>query len=494
MVIQYYQKMSRRQPRFQPPPPPQAQQQVSQEEPAVGANQFSHLIRMLIVQSIQSKIMGVKKFPTPIKLLLFFGIFITLCAYDVSRYLNDRPQNLYELIGVGRGANASEIGMACDNYSASVKEVVQQIEEGYLDKVVLQQRFKLTLDQLEDLRVTLTNDELRDIYEKVGQQTTAADYQERKGHVPQAVRYMQALGSSMQLAGFFMLVFVFIEKHQVFAKQVSMTSLLLAIYTSVYMRFPKEGDRDNDLAALVNGLPFLQNLTIHEKATLLVTTFANLFQFIMSLSRLIDGNPTEDVKMKYKKFQKKSFNSQLLCELMSPMRVVAPELPVDQPAVLVQEGIEGEVQPQSIPPPPPVQALPPAPTDQDPLKKELFDAFHYVGKTRQVAFIATYKTMIEEKKRQLEQMGKFQKIKRNFMKIVIAIGVLAIIYFNVKSKTVSVVSTESMEESTGGNVEAEGMFEEAPVYEESNKPYEYQEREEDYKFEEEVEYIDRDSL
>lgn len=114
---------------------------------------------------------------------------------------------------MGRGANASEIGDACDRYGASVKEVVQQIEEGYLDKVVLQQRFKLTLDQLEDLRVTLTNDELRDIYEKVGQQTTAADYQERKGHVPQAVRYMQALGSSMQLAGFFMLVFVFIEKH-----------------------------------------------------------------------------------------------------------------------------------------------------------------------------------------------------------------------------------------------------------------------------------------
>jgi hypothetical protein len=88
-----------------------------------------------------------------------------------------------------------------------------------------------------------------------------------------------------------------------------MTSLLLAIYVSVYMRFPKEGDKDNDLAALVDALPFLQNLTIHEKATLLSVTFGNLFQFIMSLSRLIDGNPTEDVKMKYKKFQKKSFNS-----------------------------------------------------------------------------------------------------------------------------------------------------------------------------------------
>lgn len=147
---------------------------------------------------------------------------------------------------------------------------------------------------------------------------------------------MQAIGSSMSLAGFFIMVFLFIEKHQVFAKQVSMTSLLLAIYISVYMRFPRENDHDNELATLLNSLPFLTYLTIHEKASLLVVTFGNLFQFIMSLSRLIDGNPAEDVKMKYKKFQKRSFNSQLLCELMCPMRValsVASEIQHQENAV-----------------------------------------------------------------------------------------------------------------------------------------------------------------
>jgi hypothetical protein len=49
-----------------------------------------------------------------------------------------------------------------------------------------------------------------------------------------------------------------------------MTSLLVAIYISVSMKFPKDGDKDNELAEIINKVPFFKNLTISE----IVTTLA----------------------------------------------------------------------------------------------------------------------------------------------------------------------------------------------------------------------------
>lgn len=45
------------------------------------------------------------------------------------------------------------------------------------------------------------------------------------------------------------------------------------------MKFPKEGDRDNEIAELLKKvkLPFLPDLTIFEMGTLIQMTFGNLF-------------------------------------------------------------------------------------------------------------------------------------------------------------------------------------------------------------------------
>lgn len=95
------------------------------------------------------------------------------------------------------------------------------------------------------------------------------------------------------------------------------------------MKFPKEDDgTDNELATILNSVHFLRNLTVNEMGILLQMFFSNLFQFILALSKLIDVNPREDTKLKYKRFQKKAFNAQLLCELISPMRVLNAVEPV----------------------------------------------------------------------------------------------------------------------------------------------------------------------
>lgn len=44
----------------------------------------------------------------------------------------------------------------------------------------------------------------------------------------------------------------------------SLSSLLIAIYISVYMKFPKDGDKDNEIAELVNKIPVFDKLTIFE--------------------------------------------------------------------------------------------------------------------------------------------------------------------------------------------------------------------------------------
>lgn len=44
--------------------------------------------------------------------------------------------------------------------------------------------------------------------------------------------------------------------------------------------------------------------------------FSNLFHLILAFSRLIDVNPLEDMKKKYKHFQKKTFQSHFLCEMI----------------------------------------------------------------------------------------------------------------------------------------------------------------------------------
>lgn len=44
----------------------------------------------------------------------------------------------------------------------------------------------------------------------------------------------------------------------------SLSSLLISIYIAVYMKFPKDGDKDNEIAEFVNSLPYFKNLTINE--------------------------------------------------------------------------------------------------------------------------------------------------------------------------------------------------------------------------------------
>ena len=82
------------------------------------------------------------------------------------------------------------------------------------------------------------------------------------------------------------------------------------------MKFPREGERDNDLAEFIRSIRFFDNLTINEVSILLMMFFNNLFHLILSLSKRIDLNPVEDMKAKYQRFMKKTFTSHFLLEFI----------------------------------------------------------------------------------------------------------------------------------------------------------------------------------
>jgi hypothetical protein len=128
------------------------------------------------------------------KILLLLAIFLGLLWYDLQQFLLNRQPNLYEMIDVHRGATSIEIGEACDRYTLKIDQTQAQIDEGFK---TAEDMPKLTKEQVEDVKMILMHEEYRDIYDKTGQAQTREEAGERKGPVPMAVRYMQAIGNSL---------------------------------------------------------------------------------------------------------------------------------------------------------------------------------------------------------------------------------------------------------------------------------------------------------
>lgn len=129
--------------------------------------------------------------------------------------------------------------------------------------------------------------------------------------------------------------------------------MLICIYLTIYMKFPKEGgDKDNDLAEFIRSIRFFDNLSINEVSTLLMLFFNNLFHLILSLSKRIDLNPVEDMKAKYQRFMKKTFTSHFLCEFIDTKAYPTRLLDVPVQESLFDDGAaEPAVAPAAAEPP-----------------------------------------------------------------------------------------------------------------------------------------------
>jgi len=162
----------------------------------------------------------------------------------------------------------------------------------------------ISLQNLEDAQFALTNSVLKDIYDKHQILVSKQEFEQNGGLIPMSQRYFWALSVCLQFSFYFVLIFFMIDKHQVFAKQVTLTFLLIAMYVSVYMKMPKEGEKDNQFVDIILRYNLLSSFTYHEIFLMVQKLFSNLFHLILAVSRLVDVHPIEEIKVKMKQFQK----------------------------------------------------------------------------------------------------------------------------------------------------------------------------------------------
>ena len=95
---------------------------------------------------------------------------------------------------------------------------------------------------------------------------------------------------------FVIMMALYVEKYQHFAKQVTISSLLIFATISVQLKMPKETS-ENTVINTVNKVHILDYFTYFELNYLIKQVlYPNLFHMILHMSRLIDLQPEAHLK------------------------------------------------------------------------------------------------------------------------------------------------------------------------------------------------------
>eukprot|EP00347_Sterkiella_histriomuscorum_P018804 403344113 len=379
----------------------------------------NQIFKMIIIQTIQGKIVGQKKWSLGKRFLLLVGIFLALTTYDLSKITdpNTRQKNFYEILGLYRNATHTQIDQACHDLRQYQEDNIHLYHMNGIGTNAVY----YSESQIEGIHNILTNPSLRDIYDKHLVVITKEELHERGGTIPHSQRYFMAFGVTMSYAFYFILIFFMIDKHQILAKQVSLTSLLIAIYVSVYMKMPKEGDMDNQIADYLNENRIFMNLTYHEIFQMLRIIFQNLFHLILAASRMIDVHPLEELRDKMKRFQKLSAKCQLICELIAPERPINPQDAIEQQPqqnVLLPEQSENNdtvvVQDNSQLIQDQDQQVEKSPEElqkeaDEKKKQNYLEAMKYIGEKRLEQFMQTFEGIVDKKMNTAKQRSCMKK-------------------------------------------------------------------------------------
>ncbi len=72
------------------------------------------IIKMIIIQTIQGKIIARKKWSQSHRIALLVLIFIAMLGYDIKNLLLNRNKNLYETLELSREASTGEVRTAIE--------------------------------------------------------------------------------------------------------------------------------------------------------------------------------------------------------------------------------------------------------------------------------------------------------------------------------------------------------------------------------------------
>lgn len=145
-------------------------------------------------------------------------------------------------------------------------------------------------------------------------------------------------------------------------------------------------------------------------------------------------------------------------------------------------------------------------TPEEKKKKELFDAFRFVGEERQKGFIKVYRSMIEGDKKEQQQAGKLSKCGSYLKKAIIGLIILAMVYPKLKQVTYKIAGWEMESDLTAQGASpfaTEQRYDEQQYSHDGNDeveeeqvaaPYDYESEYGDPTIEEEEKLLDRDEL
>ena len=240
-------------------------------------------------------------------------------ARDLNKFLSNRGENIYGQVGLLRSATTIEIDEAFSQYRDCMAGSPECRDIDMAGPI-----YKLNQTELSDIEYVLKRPDLRELYDKTEK------FIRKKfnpSHVPsEASRYFNALGEVSNYSMFVIVMFLFVEKHQNFAKQMTIATLLFFATVSVQLKMPRSGNQESQVIQAVNALPFLDKFCYFEINFIIKSImYGSLFNAILHISRMIDVDPEIALKGKILAAQQELSKSILLLELLTEQRQIAAE-------------------------------------------------------------------------------------------------------------------------------------------------------------------------
>lgn len=108
-----------------------------------------------------------------------------------------------------------------------------------------------------------------------------------------------------------------VEKHQNFAKQCTIISLLIFATLAIQLKLPKEGDKENSIIGGVKVLRSLDGFTYFELNFIIKQiVYPSIFSMALNVSRMVDMDPASVIKNNLEMTQKKISKTLVLGELI----------------------------------------------------------------------------------------------------------------------------------------------------------------------------------
>ena len=166
-------------------------------------------------------------------------------------------------------------------------------------------------------RVLVEKPELRELYDK--QEIFIRQKYEKSPHNPSlGNRFLSTVSEVTNYAMYILMMTFYVEKHQNFAKQMTITSLLIFASLSVQLKMPREGPEENVVIEMVKQMVFLNKFTYFEINYLVKSiVYPNLYHSFLHMSRMVDVAPEIALRSRTQTTQRECSRTMIMCELIT---------------------------------------------------------------------------------------------------------------------------------------------------------------------------------